>query len=151
MTIFGTIFAGVIIFVSGQIFIRLFIEPVSDLKRTIAHIAYVIIKYADVYRNPGTNEVNESEVSKEFRNLSSRVNAQMYLVPGYDVCRHLFGLPKKKNISRAMRLLIGLSITVYKSTRGVEILNAKKADEICALLGIYVADRRPAAINENSE
>jgi len=151
MTVFWTIFAGVIIFVSGQIFIRLIIEPVSDLKRTVAHIAYVIIKYADVYCNPGTNEAKESEVSKEFRNLSSRINAQMYLVPWYDVCRHLFGLPKKKNISRAMRLLIGLSITVYKSTRGVEIQNAKKADEICELLGIYVTDRHIADINESSE
>ena len=110
MTIFLTILAGVTTFVLGQIFLRLLVEPVHELKRTISDIAVALIQHANVYCNPGVaGEDKEREVAWELRSLASRLNAQMYLVPAYS----------KTNVDMATT-------------------NGEKSDKICDLLGVKV-------------
>jgi hypothetical protein len=141
MTVFFTILAGVVTFVLGQLALRLLAEPVQELKRTIADIAVTIIKYANVYSNPGvTGEERENEAAREIRALASRLNAQMYLVPGYSKIHRFFGLPSKQDISQAMRHLIGISNAVHRANSDMEIANDKKLDKVCDLLGIHMPD-----------
>ncbi len=150
MTIFWTIFAGFMTFVLGQIFVRLVIEPVHEFKKTIADIALAIINHAHIYCNPGTHGKEiEDDVSKDLRKLSSRLNAQLYLVPKYDWTKRLFGLPSKMNVSQAMRNLIGLSNSVYKPELGMK--NAIKSDDICDLLGIFMSEEDRASRKVNSK
>jgi hypothetical protein len=151
MTIFLTIFAGVVTFVLGQIFLKLLVDPVHEFKRTIADISHALIEYADTYSNPGvTGEENEMMVSKEFRKLSSRLNAQMYLIPSYDKTAKLFSLPSRNNVAQASRYLIGISNSVFKTAAHLAVKNAEKADLICDCLGIYVTEQdRVAEKDEN--
>jgi hypothetical protein len=141
MTVFFTILAGVITFVLGQLALRLLVEPVQELKRTIADIAVAIIRYANVYSNPGvTGEERENEAAREIRGLASKLNAQMYLVPGYSKVHRLFGLPAKQDISQAMRHLIGISNSVHQANSDMGVANAQKSDKVCDLLGIHMPD-----------
>ena len=142
MTIFLTIFAGVLTFVLGQIFLRLLVEPVHELKRTIADIAVAIIKYANVYCNPGvTTEEKENKAAEELRALASKLNAQMFLVPLYSKLHRVFGLPTKSNISQAMRHLIGISNAVHAGSEQMATVNGEKSDKVCELLGIHMPDQ----------
>ena len=45
MQVFLTIFSGVFVFVIGQIFLKLVIEPVQVLKTTISKVAYLLNRY----------------------------------------------------------------------------------------------------------
>ena len=139
MTIFLTILAGVTTFVLGQIFLRLLVEPVHELKRTISDIAVALIQHANVYCNPGVaGEDKEREVAWELRSLASRLNAQMYLVPAYSKIHGLFGLPASPKILQAMRHLIGISNGVHKTNVDMATTNGEKSDKICDLLGVKV-------------
>lgn len=141
MTVFYTILAGVATLVLGQILIRLIIEPIHELKRTISDIAVSLVNNSNVFCNPGVVGVErEREVSKEIRNLASRLNAQMYLVPAFGLVRFIFGLPSKQNIAAAMKNMIGISNAVHAANQDMGTTNAKKSDKACDLLGIPVAD-----------
>ncbi|MBT8762846.1 hypothetical protein KFV02_02750 [Desulfohalobiaceae bacterium Ax17] len=142
MTVFLTIFAGFFTFVLGQLVLKLLIGPVHEFKRTVADISHAIIEYANVYSNPGvTGEELEKKVSNEFRQLSSRLNAQMYLIPRYDLTSKIFGLPSREAVAMAAKCLIGLSNSVYKSAYHLASKNADKAERICDVLGIYVPEQ----------
>jgi len=86
MTVFLTVLSGVITFVLGQLIIKLLVDPVHDFRRTVADIALALIEHANVYANPGVagSEI-ENKVSHELRRLSSRLNAQMYLIPYHTI------------------------------------------------------------------
>lgn len=85
MTVFLTILAGVSTFVLGQILLKLILEPVQDLKRTISRIAHHLSESANVYANPKTpDDEKQAETSQKMRELSSALCANMYLIPNYD-------------------------------------------------------------------
>jgi hypothetical protein len=46
--VFYIILAGVIIYVAGQIIVKIVIDPVQELRRVIAEIAYKLIHYSHV-------------------------------------------------------------------------------------------------------
>ena len=142
MTVFLTVLAGVLTFVLGQIVLRLFVEPVLELKRTIADIAIATIKHANVYCNPGVTTVEkENEAARELKALASRLNAGTYLVSPYPTLQWLFRLPAKSNISQAMSHLIGISHSVHAGSERMATVNGKKSDKVCELLGIHLPDQ----------
>ncbi len=97
MEVFFTIVTGFVTFALGQIAVKLVIDPVQEFKRVVAYISHALIEYANIYSNPGiTGEENERIVSGELRKLSSRLNAQMYLIPAYEKTSKLFGLPARE-------------------------------------------------------
>jgi hypothetical protein len=141
MTVFLTVLSGVITFVLGQLIIKLLIDPVHDFRRTVADIALVLIEYTNVYANPGIagSEI-EKKVSEEFRRLSSRLNAQMYLIPYYQITAKIFGLPSRDKVFGAASDLIGLSNGVFKSASDLVLVNVERADKICNALGIFIPE-----------
>ena len=141
MSIFLTIFAGVVTYVLGQLVMKLIIEPVHEFKRVIANISHSLIEYANVYSNPGiTGNDNEKNVSTVTRKLSSQLNAQIYLIPHYELTSKIFGLPPRKIVAQAALYLIGLSNSVGKSAANIDLAsnNAEKVGKIRVLLDIYV-------------
>lgn len=139
-TIFYTILAGAGTFVTGQIILKLVIDPVQEFKRTISDIAHSFIMHANIYGNPGmAGSEKEQEVSNEMRQFSSKLNAYMHLIPFYPITRFIFGLPSKDNVIKASKRLISLSngFGGTKSNRG--ILNSYSAQHASDALGIYVA------------
>ena len=142
MTIFLTILAGVATFVFGQIALKLLIDPVQEFKRVIAEIAHSLIEYANVFGNPGLlSEESEKKVSEELRKLSSRLNAQVYLIPAFRITSKIFCLPTKERVSTATDHLIGLSNGFGGNNQNRGILNSYRAQHVRDALGIYTSER----------
>jgi hypothetical protein len=143
VTIFWTVFSGVLTFVLGQIVLKLVIEPVHEFKKTIADIALSLIEYANIYSNPGvTGEEKEKQVSEKLRNLASRINAHMYLIPYTALTSGLFGLPSHPKVLASVHDLIGLSNSVFKSPSDLVPTNLMRAERIRIALGIHALENK---------
>jgi hypothetical protein len=141
MTVFLTVLSGVLIFVLGQLILKLVIEPVQEFKRTVADIALALIEYANVYANPGVADQEVAKkVSEELRKLASRLHSQIYLIPSYQVTAKVFRLPSRKKITNCSEDLIGLSNGVFEASANLPIVNCQRADAIRHSLGIFVPE-----------
>ena len=138
MQIFLTIIAGTCTFVLGQIFLKLYIEPIQTYKSVISEIADKLILYANVYANPKTLEDSkQAEACKEFRILSSKLQATMHSVPSYKLMSKIFSLPSIENVTKASKNLIGLHNGHDHALDNQGILNCYSAQKIRQALNIY--------------
>ncbi|MBI3897582.1 MAG: hypothetical protein HY308_04705 [Gammaproteobacteria bacterium] len=139
MEVFLTVVTGFATFAFGQIAVKLLIDPVQEFKRVVADIAHGLIEYANVFGNPDVaDQETERKVSTELRKYSSRLNAQMYLVPAYGFMSKIFGLPKKKNVVKAAAQLIGLSNGFGGNNPNRGVINSYRAQHVKDALGIFV-------------
>jgi hypothetical protein len=115
-TVFLTIFTGTTIFVLGQIILKLFIEPIIQLRRTIGEVAYSLGYYANVITNP---QKEEGQLDKRYmdcrgklRELSMRITAdyKAILIPVLAAIVRM--IPSMDSLSSASANLILLSNTV---------------------------------------
>lgn len=53
LTVFLTVLSGVMTFVIGQLIVKLLLDPVQDMKKTIAQISHTLIERENVIANPG--------------------------------------------------------------------------------------------------
>lgn len=137
-TVFLTVLSGVITYVVGQLVMKLIIEPVQELRRTIGVISHSLIQRANVIHNPGVLAKDEmNETSQELRKLSSQLQSHLYLVPFYSVTASIFRLPSRDKIIAASSALIGLSNSVFQAREGIYEVNAKRVEQVCDSLGIY--------------
>lgn len=139
LTVFLTVISGVLTLVIGQLVLKLLIEPVHEFKRTVADIALALIEYANVYANPvSVNSEREAKASETLRKLSSRLNAQLYLIPYYPRIYNIFGLPSKDKVLDAAKELMGLSNSVNAVSDGA--INHQTANKIRNALKIFVPE-----------
>lgn len=140
-TVFLTVLSGVVTFVVGQLVVKLVIEPVQEMKKTIALVSHTMIERANIFQNPGVppQEVME-ETSQQVRKLSSQLRAHLYLVPAYRVTARLFFLPTIKHVLEASSSLIGLSNSVFRASGNIYEANAKRVESVCDSLGIYMEE-----------
>ena len=140
-TVFFTVLSGVITFVIGQLIVKLLLDPVQDMRRTIGLVSHALVERDNVIANPGVpaREVMD-ETSDELRRLSSQLHAHLYLVPRYDTTSKIFRLPSKEKLLTAASALIGLSNSVYRADDRIYESNAKRVEKVCDSLGIYLAE-----------
>ncbi len=142
MTVFLTIFSGVLTFVLGQLVLKLVIDPIQEFKRTVSDVAFALIEHASIYANPGVADGETlKKVSSEFRKLSSKLNSQMYLIPFYGLVSGIFGLPSKTRVFESSQKLIGLSNGVFGAVENLPTLvsvNLSRAYEIRCSLNIFI-------------
>ena len=142
MQVFLTVFSGVLVFVIGQIFLKLVIDPVHQLKRIISDISFALIQYANVWRSPDLPYEEDKELLEatgEFRKLASLLNASRYLIPIYNQTKIIFFLPKGKELDSAGQNLIALSILLENPEdprSGLEYARKGYEKEICGALNI---------------
>ena len=105
-----TIITGVTVFVLGQIVVKLVIEPVQEMKSTIAQISHALIELAQTYTTPGVLPIEKSkEADAKFKSLSGRIQSHLYLIPWFTRTSRIFGLPKREKVITASQELNGLS------------------------------------------
>ncbi|TKB90742.1 MAG: hypothetical protein E8D40_13500 [Nitrospira sp.] len=142
LTVFFTVLSGVITFVVGQLAVKLILDPVQDLKKTIGQISHTLVDRANVIANPDVSTKEEkNETSVLLRKLSAHLHAHLYLVPWYVTTCRIFRIPSKEKLLSASKNLIGLSNGIYSAnpTKADE-WNAKRIEAICDSLSIYLAD-----------
>jgi hypothetical protein len=107
ITVFLTVLSGVVTYIAGQLVLKLLIEPVQDLKKTIGLVSFTLIERANVIFNPGTfaKDVMD-DTAQELRKLASHLRAHLSLIPRYDIAARIFGLRSRHDIYEATRCLI---------------------------------------------
>src|SRR5690606_37890983 len=124
--IFFTILSGDITYVFGQLVLRLVIEPVQELRRTIGNVSHTLIERANVIQNPGVPRIEViDQTALELRNLSSKLHSHLFLVPLYNKTAKVFRLPTHHNILEAASNLIGLSNGIHEARDKIYEVNAK--------------------------
>ncbi|MCW2478136.1 hypothetical protein [Candidatus Symbiopectobacterium sp. NZEC135] len=139
MSVFLTVLSGVLVYVLGQLVLKLLIDPVNELKKTISKISYDLVFYADVLANPKPKgDERMDKATRIMREHSSLLHANAYLIPCYEYTRLVFGLPKEEKIIAATENLIGLSNGFDGVLAEQGILNAYKMQHTKVNLGIRI-------------
>lgn len=138
-SVFFTVISGVLVFVIAQVILRLWIDPATELKKTIGRIAQALAERADIYSNPGVPPENIiTETRAHFRQLMAELEANASSIPFYPVAARIFGLPSHENIYKSSRWLTGISNSLWKSEFFDK--NIEKAQRIKNALGIYTPE-----------
>ena|SRR2546430_2563306 len=140
-TVFLTVLSGVMTYILGQLVLKLVIEPVQDLRKSIGVISHSLIEHANVIHNPGVPTKDAmNETSQHLRQLSSQLQSHLYLVPFYSKTAWVFRLPSRDEVMAASNALIGLSNSVFQARPNIYEINAKRVETVCDSLGIYLAE-----------
>jgi hypothetical protein len=138
---FYIILIGVIIYVLGQIITKIVIDPVQELKRVIADVAFKLIHYSHVFRLSSAEETPQATANKtiaredlektadEYRKLASMLNAAYRLVPFYPLARFVFLLPREADIVDARNDLIEMSEEIFAAPKSFVISERRKSIE----------------------
>jgi len=136
--VFYIILAGVIIYVLGEIIVKIVIDPVQELKRVIADIAFKLIHYSHVFKLSTAEDAPDEASGKtidrekleqaadEYRKLASMLNAGFRLVPFYPLIRVLFFLPREADIIDARNELIEMSEEIFAAPKSFVIAERRK-------------------------
>ena len=139
--VFYIILGGVIIYVLGEIIVKIVIDPVQELKRVIADIAFKLIHYSHVYKITSSEEPSGEAAEKtidqekleqaadEYRKLASMLNAGYRLVPFYAIAKLLFFLPKEADIIDARNKLLEMSEEIFAAPKSFVISERRKSIE----------------------
>lgn len=150
-TVAQTVLAGTLVFVAGQLFLKLVIEPVHQLKRTLAEISSTFVRYAHAIHNPDViPPMLRDDVYDKLRQLSGQLYADIALIPWYAVTCFLFGLPRKDNIYAGARNLIAAGNWMYSNSGKRFDHTVRNIQNACDNLGLYIApnDRIPDELLE---
>jgi hypothetical protein len=138
-TVTQTVIAGVLVFIVGQLFLKLVIEPVHQLKRTMADISHTFIQYAYVIHN---SEVISSElrveVFEKLRQLSGQLYADMALIPLYSVFGKLFFLPSRSKVYKSATNLIAVANWMHTNNERKFEHIIRNIQNACDNLGLYI-------------
>ena len=127
-----------IIYVLGEIIVKIVIDPVQELKRVIADIAFKLIHYSHVFKLSTAADTSEEASEKtidqekleqaadEYRKLASMLNAGFRLVPFYPLIRVLFFLPREADIIDARNELIEMSEEIFAAPKSFVIAERRK-------------------------
>lgn len=116
MLVFQTILSGVFVFVLGQIFLKMIIEPINALKKTIGSVAHAYLIHAPVLYNPDVvSEEQRKDTATQLRILSGQLHADMSLVPCYRLFGRIFFLPKSDKVYEAAQALVAIGNWLYSN------------------------------------
>ena len=132
------IMAGIIIYVLGEIIVKIVIDPVQELKRVIADIAFKLIHYSHVYKLSASDKsvaaTEEKKIdqeklenaAEEYRKLASMLNAGYHLVPYYSITRFVFRLPREADVLGARNSLLEISEEIFSAPKSFVISEKRK-------------------------
>jgi hypothetical protein len=137
---------GTVVFVFGQYFLKLVLEPAVELRKVIANVATALTEYCNLYSNAGSTldflVAPSIDASKNIRRLAAQLQAQAYTVVGYRFVQKFFALPPRGDVIKAVSELIGLSNSFPGSSAialNQAFLNIKTQNQVERLLRIYNA------------
>jgi hypothetical protein len=134
-----TVIAGVLVFVLGQMLLKWIIEPIHQLKKTMADISHTFVRHAYIIHNAETLPSDlQNEVFEKLRQLSGQLYADMALIPLYPILCKLFGLPDKKKIYKSAKNLIAIANWMSSNNERKFDHIIKNIQAACDNLGLYI-------------
>ena len=108
--VFKTVLSGVTVYITGQVILKIFLDPIVKLKESIGSVNCTIVKFAHIIHNSKAGQHDQFDVVfSELRLQSGELYAKYSAIPFYKFTRLMFGLPSQKNLFEAARNLIALS------------------------------------------
>lgn len=92
-----TILGGVLVFVIGQVILKVFLEPVFELRRSIGFVSSIFLRHQAKITNGRIND----EIQVDLKNASSQLLVNSQAIPLYPLCATIFRLPSKGRLLRA--------------------------------------------------
>lgn len=136
-----TIFAGVSVFVLGQFFLKLVLDPIVEMKSTLGKLSALFLREQAKITNARASE----ETQREIKKMSSELLAKRQAIPSYKYMSYIFGLPSSENILASCKSLNAIAHYVIedapeiqsKQNRPIEIY--KEMQSIQESLGVVIA------------
>jgi len=139
---FITILCGVSVYILGQIFLKMFIDPVAELKRTISKVQYNMTFFAHLMYTDVSKEQDIEEVFGVVRALSAELLSSANLIPFYSFVHVIFGLPKIENIRKSSTNLIALGNWINRQGRDDRYVHIiKNSQELYENLDLNIDDK----------
>ena len=133
--VFATVLSGVLVFVLGQVFLKMILEPVNKLKQTIASVSHAYLLHAPVFFNPVVSQDDEKKKTREqFRLLSGQLYA--------DANRHVsrvFGLPSWEKVHESAQCLVAIGNWLFSGNTATIEHILKNWQQAADNLGLYIA------------
>ena len=126
-TFIFTILGGVIIFVVGQFVLKLVIEPIQELKKSLESVSYILLLHQAKITNASSNK----EIADEIKSKSAEILSKSSVVIGDGQFLKIIGLPSKANIHLACKELNFIYYGMLEESKKFEdspAFNAKKTD-----------------------
>ena len=141
--VFITIFCGVTVYILGQILLKMFIDPVADLKKSISQVQYNLVKFSHILFNSDVfGQEKLDEIFLELRSLSADLLAKTSIIPCYDFTSCIFRLPKINNIRKASTNLIALGNWISMKDHPAKIGHViKNLQELFENLNLEIEDK----------
>lgn len=127
MTFVSTVLGGVLIFILGQFLLKIIIEPMMELKKSLGALSYILLLHHSKISNATLNE----DVANEIKNRSVDILSKANVVTDSRIILKIFGLPSKPNILLAMKSLNRIYYCLLEGARHFESsasFNSKKTD-----------------------
>ncbi|GAA5483989.1 hypothetical protein [Haloferula sargassicola] len=130
-----TVVCGVIVFVTGQILLKRWIEPVVELKRSLGFVSSVFLRHQAKITNGRCND----EIQDDLHQAASQLLVHAQAIPAYNISRKVFGLPTGEELVRAAQAmnLIASRARGEETQGSVEDFN-RSLREVGEALGIRV-------------
>lgn len=136
---FETILSGVFVFVLGQIFLKMVLEPINALKKSFADIAHGFFVNAPFIYNPkALNGDQKSIVRERLLSLSGNLHGSLHFVPCYKLWGWVFRMPKAQKIRDAAQCLVTISNWLHSDSNTAIEHIIKNYQDTTDALGIYV-------------
>lgn len=92
-----TIIGGVVVFVVGQTILKVLLEPVSELRRSIGFVSSVFLRHQAKITNGRCND----EMQDDLHQAASQLLVNAQAIPLYRLCGKVFKLPPDAELIRA--------------------------------------------------
>lgn len=139
MEMFSTIVTGVTVFILGELVLRLFIEPIQEMKKLQRQLIEDMSFYANIYTNATIDSpefrIRIYEVSDLLRKNAVQIESIIHIIPFYKYLSKIKLVPAHKDISIISGKLIGISnlITAEKGLASSSVIN-EWSKEVNAIL-----------------
>lgn len=130
-----TALVGIAIFVAGQVFSKIFIEPIYEHRKTIGAIVDSLIYNAGWISNPGNADPNgeRKKAADVLRQLSCKLLAETHAIPFYTLFSYLGFVPTRGRVMDSHKCLISLSNNLFE---GKPAYNREEVQKLKILLKI---------------
>lgn len=137
LTFVLTILGGVLIFLIGQIALRVCFEPLQQLRSAIADVIFVLHYYASIYTNQAKERPNELNERAEdaLREKAGILFSRAQIITCYKVFASVNLIPTYNNVEEAVR---GLTFISNNIRSGDPKDNEAARDRIQQSLGISI-------------
>ena len=103
-----TSFVTVLIFVTGRLVDRIFLEPIQEQRRLIGHITQAVISQRCIVKDTAGNPYSDDEIERArdtIQDLSGKFRSTCHVLPNWSyACLERIGLVLKRETVRAVSL-----------------------------------------------